>query len=326
MFSLTELPLVPLQEREKQIVSIGRRAWPPPISQIISTVNQIYHLCRISAFHLLLLPLLPEKSIKPLILVLDLGRKVDLRREAGWNAWSPVGFWIFVVSVLVPMTQSLLLVSLSVKGYFNRRDYVNERKGWSNILNSERMSVKLYSTENTVQLKDVSCFQKENTVRCPHSPCGWGAADGRHQAVEVTLVWCGAVAEVPLAGLEVACVQACLPSRWAPPGLWEWRALSWEGPRRKIWPVSVVHLITCMVSPGTQEMSTWPVRSCALVHEFGSLPSGRNLVTSEWNANSVPSSWGCELARQSNCSFLLWKLSVSVLPFLKAVALEPVSC
>lgn len=98
------------------------------------------------------------------------------------------------------------------------------------------MSFKLYHAENTAQLKEVSCFRKK--TQHPEFPHGCGAADGRHQEVEVTL--------------DVVRLPACCPAGELHLGSGVEEL--WLG-KNNIASVCVVHLITRMVSPGTQETS-----------------------------------------------------------------------
>lgn len=65
------------------------------------------------------------------------------------------------------MTQLQLLVSISVKRYLNRSDYVNERLK-QHLKFKDNVSFKHYSAANTVQLKDVSCFPKKTQQDTPN--------------------------------------------------------------------------------------------------------------------------------------------------------------
>lgn len=159
---MTKLPLVPLQEREKPIIPTGRRAWPPPISQI-STVNQIYPFCPISAFHLPPVDALATwEGHKPTNMSFRLGQR-GWSVEGGWLKCLIPGWLLHLCCQCLGPHDCVTASceSISIKCYFNRIDYVNERKDWNSTLNSGKMCPSSSIVLKILFNSDVNCFRKK---------------------------------------------------------------------------------------------------------------------------------------------------------------------
>lgn len=176
----------------------------------------------------------------------------------------------------------------------------------------ENVSFRLWCWKIVLSQRMFSAINRKHKTLSSHaigvslrSPLMWGCRRG-------ALGWFGGRTCANLSPVSLG------SSTW----LWEWRALPWEGQRRKIWPESVVTLL-----------HPWDVGKVYLTWEVTWISSatGKSYRREGLGDLRVKSklysfSWDWELSRQPNSSFFLQKLVISLVSFLRAVSLGAVPC